>query len=335
MFRAIVTQTVRWSEQSLFAPYRVTGEPHLEWRMGTFLKVFGGISFLVVAVVIGVVFLSPAASRYMPSDTVLEANQIARNPYKFKGMSGIMAPGEMHFSHMAGDQIAVYDMNFIYNDDQLAVVVDNNDPPKTNDLWWRVYVEGADDFTNGLGASVQVAEVHFEGYTDPPPQPALELPPVQPQSVTSPQPTYLSSPIQPDPQPETAVAPIVRQTEPATSFMQLPPTVVQTNSSTSTIVLKSSALNSEVYGPYLDTVVRAIDEKWGGDDLRRSFMGKTVQLIFDINRDGKPSNIRIVAPSGSPPLDLGAVYVLQQKVGSFAPLPAGDQITVEYTFNSH
>jgi hypothetical protein len=117
--------------------------------MSTFLKVFGGISLLAVAVVVILMFLPQALGEYSPSDRVLDANGVARNPYKFKGSSGITNPGGMHFSNMAGDQTAVYDMNFVYNADQLAVVVEDNEPQHTN-RWWRVYVEGADDFTNGL-----------------------------------------------------------------------------------------------------------------------------------------------------------------------------------------
>jgi len=175
--------------------------------MGTFLKVFGGISFLVVAVIVGMMLWPHAVPGYTPSDNVLSAAEISKNPYKFKGMSGIMNPGWMHFSHMAGDQIAIYDASFIYSDDQLAVTMDDNDPPSTNRRW-RVYVEGADDFTNELGASVRIGEVRFEGYADPPPQPIYTPPPVQPQ---------------PEPQPQPAPAPAPDGTQPAAPIERQPP----------------------------------------------------------------------------------------------------------------
>jgi hypothetical protein len=167
--------------------------------MGTFLKVIGGVSLLVVAAIIYVTFFSKSASGYTPSDTVLSANEIAKNPYKYKGMSGIMNPSMMHFSNMAGDETAVYDMNFVFSADQLSVTMDNNDPPSTN-RWWKVYVEGASDFTNRLGATVTIGEVRFEGYADPPPQ-------AQPPYM---QPTYIAPPVppqdQPAPQPQPAPA---------------------------------------------------------------------------------------------------------------------------------
>ena len=62
--------------------------------------------------------------------------------------------------------------------------------------------------------------------------------------------------------------------------------------------------------------------------------GKSVTLIFDINRDGTPSNPRVGATSGSPSLDLSAMRAVQ-RVDGFGPLPQGDRITVEYTFHYH
>ncbi|MCU1319572.1 MAG: TonB family protein, partial [Edaphobacter sp.] len=62
--------------------------------------------------------------------------------------------------------------------------------------------------------------------------------------------------------------------------------------------------------------------------------GKSVTLIFDISRDGMPSNPRVGATSGSPSLDLSAMRAVQ-RVDGFGPLPQGDHITVEYTFHYH
>jgi len=63
-------------------------------------------------------------------------------------------------------------------------------------------------------------------------------------------------------------------------------------------------------------------------------LGKSTTVVFDINRDGVPSNVRIETRSGSPTLDLSAVRAVQ-RVDGFGPLPQGDHITVEYTFHLH
>ena len=68
----------------------------------------------------------------------------------------------------------------------------------------------------------------------------------------------------------------------------------------------------------------------GGDP--RASNGKHVVLVFDIDRAGTPSNPRVATRSGSPSLDLSATRAVQ-RVDGFGPLPAGDHITVEYTFD--
>jgi hypothetical protein len=185
--------------------------------MRMFLKVFGGISLLVVVVIVGMMLLPQATIGYSPSNNVLNYAEISKNPYKFKGMSGIMNPVLIRFDHMAGDQTAIYESRFIYASDQLAVTMDDNDPPRT-DRWWRVYVEGPDDFTNGLGASIEVGEVKFEGYADPPPEAIPPPLPVQPQAQSESAPEPVQEPTiqinQTSPDGTQPPAPIVRQPPP-------------------------------------------------------------------------------------------------------------------------
>ncbi len=64
----------------------------------------------------------------------------------------------------------------------------------------------------------------------------------------------------------------------------------------------------------------------------RASNGKSVTLVFDINRDGTPSNARVETRSGSSSLDLSAMRAVQ-RVEGFGPLPQGGHITVEYTFH--
>ena len=84
---------------------------------------------------------------------------------------------------------------------------------------------------------------------------------------------------------------------------------------------------------YVNIVNRTVAQNWYTQEADpRASLGKSVTLTFDINRDGVPSNSRVETRSGSPSLDLSAMRAVQ-RVEGFGPLPAGDHITVEYTFH--
>ena len=69
-----------------------------------------------------------------------------------------------------------------------------------------------------------------------------------------------------------------------------------------------------------------------GEADPRASQGKRATVIFDIHRDCTPVNIRLETSSGSPSLDTSALHAIQ-RVDGFGPLPAGDHITVSYTFD--
>ena len=84
---------------------------------------------------------------------------------------------------------------------------------------------------------------------------------------------------------------------------------------------------------YINIVNRKVAEQWFTAEADpRVSNGKSVTVLFDIDRSGTPSNPRIQTRSGSPSLDQSAIRAVQ-RVDGFGPLPAGDHITVEYTFN--
>ncbi len=86
---------------------------------------------------------------------------------------------------------------------------------------------------------------------------------------------------------------------------------------------------------YVNIVNRTVAQNWYTQEADpRASNGKSVTLMFDINREGAPSNPRVANGSGSPSLDLSAMRAVQ-RVEGFGPLPAGDHITVEYTFHYH
>ncbi|MCU1253186.1 MAG: energy transducer TonB [Edaphobacter sp.] len=86
---------------------------------------------------------------------------------------------------------------------------------------------------------------------------------------------------------------------------------------------------------YVDIVNKKVAQNWYTAEADPgASLGKSTTIIFDINRDGVPSNARVETRSGSSSLDLSALRAVQ-RVDGFGPLPQGDHITVEYTFHLH
>ena len=89
------------------------------------------------------------------------------------------------------------------------------------------------------------------------------------------------------------------------------------------------------YAYYVNIVNNKVSQNWYKAEADpATSMGKSTTILFDINRDGSPSNIRVETKSGSPSLDISALRAVQ-RVDGFGPLPAGDHITVEFTFHFH
>ncbi len=86
---------------------------------------------------------------------------------------------------------------------------------------------------------------------------------------------------------------------------------------------------------YVNIVNQKVSQNWlVGEADPRSSMGRSSTIVFDIDRNGTPSNVRVETASGSPTLDQSATRAVQ-RVDGFGPLPAGDRITVEFTFHYH
>jgi protein TonB len=115
---------------------------------------------------------------------------------------------------------------------------------------------------------------------------------------------------------------------------QIPQSIAQTHNGQAALTVQDHVYGQR-YAYYFDGVQRKIGENWLGQEADpRASMGKSVKLIFDINRDGTPSNIRVETSSGSPTLDLSAIHALQ-RIDTFGPLPAGNKQTIEDTFTYH
>jgi periplasmic protein TonB len=87
---------------------------------------------------------------------------------------------------------------------------------------------------------------------------------------------------------------------------------------------------------YVRVVQQKVSENWLKYEVDpRITAANRVYLTFDINRDGRPSNIQIEQSSGVPSLDDSAVRALQ-RIDTFGPLPtdySGNKVSVEFWFD--
>jgi protein TonB len=117
-----------------------------------------------------------------------------------------------------------------------------------------------------------------------------------------------------------------------TAGIRIPQSTIELKNGTASAMVQDRTFGSR-FAYYVNIVNRTVAQNWYTQEADpRASVGKSVTVIFDINRDGSPSNPRLGTRSGSPSLDQSAVRAVQ-RVEGFGPLPAGDRITVEYTFH--
>ena len=163
--------------------------------------------------------------------------------------------------------------------------------------------------------------------TQPPPKPTdvlIKAPEKTPPKVApTAQPT---PPKHPQPTPPT---PKAASGDAAT---QLPQALTQLKNGTAIATVQDRTFGVR-YAYYAQIISRIVGQNWYTQEADPiASQGKRVVVLFDINRDGVPQNIRVETKSGSPSLDASALHALQ-RVDSFGPLPAGDHITVEFAFD--
>jgi periplasmic protein TonB len=84
---------------------------------------------------------------------------------------------------------------------------------------------------------------------------------------------------------------------------------------------RSSTLGNQ-FGAYVEAVQRRISSKWRPSDVDSSLKVPMCIVQFDILRDGRVGNLRVVQPSGNVSLDLSAKRAVEE-ANPFEPLPAG------------
>jgi periplasmic protein TonB len=87
---------------------------------------------------------------------------------------------------------------------------------------------------------------------------------------------------------------------------------------------------------YVQAVQRKVTENWLKYEVDpRISDAKRVYLVFDIARDGHPSNVSIEQSSGVPSLDVSARRAIE-RIDTFGPLPpgySGSKVSVEFWFD--
>jgi protein TonB len=164
--------------------------------------------------------------------------------------------------------------------------------------------------------------------TEPPPKPDEVAIPEKTKPVKqAPQPTP-APPKHPQPVPEQPT----KATTGETAGIRIPQSTLELKNGTASAMVQDRTFGAR-FAYYVNIVNQTVAKSWYVQEADpRASLGKSVTVIFDINRDGTPANPRLGTRSGSPSLDQSAMRAVQ-RVEGFGPLPAGDHITVEYTFH--
>jgi periplasmic protein TonB len=164
--------------------------------------------------------------------------------------------------------------------------------------------------------------------TQPPPKPTDVLV----KEKTAEKPPKVAPVEQPAPPKHPQPTPPTPKAATGDAATQLPEALTQLKNGTAMATVQDRTFGNR-YAYYVKIVSQIVAQNWYTQEADpTSSQGKRVTILFDINRDGVPQNIRIETKSGSPSLDASALHALQ-RVDSFGPLPAGDHITVEYSFD--
>jgi periplasmic protein TonB len=90
------------------------------------------------------------------------------------------------------------------------------------------------------------------------------------------------------------------------------------------------------YAWYVRVIQQKVQDNWLKYEVDpRITQAHRVFLIFDVMRDGHPTNVQVEQSSGVPSLDQSAIRALQ-RIDTFGPLPSdysGNKISVEWWFD--
>ncbi|HMF64895.1 MAG TPA: TonB family protein [Edaphobacter sp.] len=164
------------------------------------------------------------------------------------------------------------------------------------------------------------------------------IPPPKPDEIPLPEKKFKPVKQTPEPTPAPPKHPQPAPPQPTkattgeTAGIRIPQSTLELKNGTASAMVQDRTFGAR-FAYYVNIVNRTVAQNWYTQEADpRSSIGKSVVVIFDIDRSGTPSNPRLETHSGSPSLDQSAIRAVQ-RVEGFGPLPAGDHITVEYTFH--
>ncbi len=164
----------------------------------------------------------------------------------------------------------------------------------------------------------------------PPPKPNEILIPnkIQPKAAAKPadrpQPAAPKRPAPPPP-------PTPKATTGQTAGIQIPQSITQLKNGTASITVEERAFGDR-YAYYIRLISQKVNEAWNRQEVDASSAGKRTTVTFQIDRDGTPVDSRVTLRSGSVSLDTSALRAIQ-RIDTFGPLPAGDHITIAFSFD--
>jgi protein TonB len=167
--------------------------------------------------------------------------------------------------------------------------------------------------------------------TEPPPAPNEVA---IPEKITKP----IKTAEKPTPAPPKHIQPVTppptKATTGETAGIRIAQSTLEIKNGTASVSVEDRTFGAR-FAYYVNIVNSKVAQNWYTSEADpQASLGKSTTVVFDINRDGVPSNVRVETRSGSPSLDLSAMRAVQ-RVEGFGPLPQGDHITVEYTFHLH
>ena len=175
----------------------------------------------------------------------------------------------------------------------------------------------------------------------PPPTPKAEPPPKptdipivvkQPDKKTPPKVAEKPAP-EPPKRPQPTPPEPTKATTGESAGLKMAMTSVENKVGTSSTNVTDSAFGQR-YAFYVQQLTRKVSQQWFTQTLDSGAPGRRVTISFRVDRDGTPSQIVIVKPSGDPTLDASALRALQ-RIDTFGPLPDtynGSFINVQYYF---
>jgi protein TonB len=163
----------------------------------------------------------------------------------------------------------------------------------------------------------------------PPPEPtAIPIPEMKKPEKVAPKPMQATphpQPVQPQPQ---------KATTGETTGMRIAMSSTQTRAGTVSVGTTDAAFGAR-FAYYVAQIQRRVAQQWYTTMLDPAARGHRVYIVFQINRDGTPSQVRIQQPSGDSTLDSTALSAVQH-IDTFGPLPDGyngNYINVVYYFD--